>query len=349
MDKRIYWLDAARAIAIILVVFTHSHEQAWVSDPLLASVFYTVDRLGVPIFFMISGGLILDKIKNVDLAKFYKKRIVQFLILLVTYSILTNVVMVYFETGNIYTAIVKSAINFNGVINTDEKLGIYGGARQLWFMYVIIQLYLVAPFVSKMLSETSTQNIIVFAMVCALLSQVRVTLFTFGFEWRFLGLMGQDFTGAYVLYFILGYLVINRGVLSGFNKIILSVLSLALIIIPSWLLINADVSSGKLIASMHWYSGSLPILLSSFGLFVLIKLIFDNRRFRVLELLSLCSFGIYLIHYAVLYAVKFAQLSYLPSLSVVEKTLIYFMASLLISVIFVLIMMRHRMTRYFVS
>ncbi|WP_434082058.1 acyltransferase family protein [Escherichia coli] len=59
--KRIFWLDAARAIAIILVVFTHAHERAGIHSEMLRSFFYSIDRLGVPLFFMISGGLILPK------------------------------------------------------------------------------------------------------------------------------------------------------------------------------------------------------------------------------------------------------------------------------------------------
>lgn len=30
--NRIYWLDATRAFAILLVVFTHAHEQAGISN-----------------------------------------------------------------------------------------------------------------------------------------------------------------------------------------------------------------------------------------------------------------------------------------------------------------------------
>lgn len=35
--KRIFWLDAARAIAIILVVFTHAHERAGIHSEMLRS------------------------------------------------------------------------------------------------------------------------------------------------------------------------------------------------------------------------------------------------------------------------------------------------------------------------
>lgn len=60
-QQRIYYLDAIRAIAIILVVFTHAHEVAKVGG-IGKIMFYSIDRIGVPLFFMISGGLILPRL-----------------------------------------------------------------------------------------------------------------------------------------------------------------------------------------------------------------------------------------------------------------------------------------------
>ncbi|PVX31700.1 acyltransferase-like protein [Pasteurella langaaensis DSM 22999] len=79
MNQRIFWLDAARAIAIVLVVFTHIHERVGIDNYLLKSLFYNIDRLGVPIFFMLSGGLILPRLVTIDYGTFYKRRIPQFL------------------------------------------------------------------------------------------------------------------------------------------------------------------------------------------------------------------------------------------------------------------------------
>lgn len=348
MQNRIYWLDAARAIAILLVVFTHCHEQAGIYDPLRAGVFYSIDRLGVPIFFMISGGLILDKLKDINIFQFYKKRVVQFVVLLIVYSVLTNTVMLSLNTGDIWSSFMKSVFDFNGVINTTEKLGLYGGARQMWFMYAIIQLYIVAPFVAKLLSGASTKNIIIFAVVCMVLNQIRLTLSTFGYSWDFLNRMGQDFTGAYLLYFIVGYLIIDRNILEGCNKFVLYAMSLVLVVVPSYILVSADIGAGKLIGAMHWYNASIFILLSSIGLLMLIKLVFEGRRYRALEILSLSSFGIYLSHYAFIYVFKFIQNNYMPAMVDIHKTIFYFATSLVASLLLAMLMMRVKVLRYFV-
>lgn len=77
MEKnRNFYLDGARTIAILLVVFTHVHEQIGVKNDIIKSIFYSVDRMGVPIFFMLSGGLVLPKlVGKVDYLKFYTKEL----------------------------------------------------------------------------------------------------------------------------------------------------------------------------------------------------------------------------------------------------------------------------------
>lgn len=85
-DKRIVYLDIARTLAIILVIFCHAVETIykmnifeWNSINIWSKIFktaaFTVGRLGVPIFLFISGQLLLRK--NIetgeDCLKFYKK------------------------------------------------------------------------------------------------------------------------------------------------------------------------------------------------------------------------------------------------------------------------------------
>ena len=86
VTQSIYWLDITRTLAILLVVFTHIHEELGVNSLIVKSLFYNIDRLGVPLFFMLSGSLILPKLVNGNIVDFYKKRIPQFIFLLFIYS-----------------------------------------------------------------------------------------------------------------------------------------------------------------------------------------------------------------------------------------------------------------------
>lgn len=68
---RIQWIDLLRCIAICCVLLTHATERVYTFNiesmtPISASVvfaftLFSIGRLGVPIFFMITGYLLLDR------------------------------------------------------------------------------------------------------------------------------------------------------------------------------------------------------------------------------------------------------------------------------------------------
>lgn len=341
--KRIFWLDAARAIAIILVVFTHAHERAGIHSEMLRSFFYSIDRLGVPLFFMISGGLILPKLANCNLLEFYKKRIPQFVILLVVWSIITNCIKYFVEGKGFWESLTLSAVNNNGIYPSN-----YGGASQMWFMYSIIQLYLIAPFLAKLLNKASNKEIIVFLLVCILFNQFKHTATFFGGDWGALHRMGTDFTGPYLIYFIIGYLIIERSIWYGERFRYLIIYSL-ITMIPIASLVLTDYLSGKVNDGLHWYSGSLFILVSGVGLILLIKWVFVNANNKFVSYLSLYSFGIYLTHYAFIYVSQGIMSASLPLMSDIERMMLYFLFSLSSGVVITCLMMKNKLMRYLVS
>ncbi|HGH4680000.1 TPA: acyltransferase [Enterobacter roggenkampii] len=341
--NRIYWLDATRAIAILLVVFTHAHEQAGISNELLRSLFYSFDRLGVPLFFMISGGLILPKLGKGSTISFYKKRIPQFLILLVVYSIITNSVKMIGDGANLIDAIFTATKMNNGIYPAD-----YGGAAQLWFLYSIIGMYLIAPFLAKIVNNSTTKEISVFLAICVLLNQFKMSLPLIGVDWGFLYKLGSDMTGPYVSFFIAGYLVINRT--DDFNNLFKSTtFHYFLFIAPIVILTVIDFFSNKMNEYLHWYSSSIFIFTSGIGLFLVIKGLFEHKSGGVLTGLSLYSFGIYLSHYAFIYICQWIFKSQISEMDELNRTTLYFYFSLIFGFAFSFIMSKFKATRYFVQ
>lgn len=87
-NKRILWLDYARAFAIFSVLLVHSAEYAYALKPeeilklgtvssLIRLASIVVGRLGVPIFLMLSGYLLLDRDYTTaeKIKSFYKKNL----------------------------------------------------------------------------------------------------------------------------------------------------------------------------------------------------------------------------------------------------------------------------------
>lgn len=299
MKRRIEWLDSARAIAILLVVFTHAHERAGNVPYYINSIFYSIDRVGVPIFFMISGGLLIPKLSNVDILNFYKKKIPKFILLLVFYTIITNAIY-FITTGNgFFNSLSQSAINYNGIFNTSEKYGEYGYARQMWFMYSIIGIYLIAPFLSKLILNSKTKDVLIFISICIALNQLRLTLEYYFGKISSFDRIGVEMTGSYLSYFIIGHLIINK-----MDVVKYSYKSLVFFATtPAALLLFAEIKSGDISWPMHWYSGSVYILISSIAVMLIIKKYFLGKDVKFLSFLSKYSFGIYLSHYAIIYIV----------------------------------------------
>jgi len=72
VEKRIKWIDLVRAIAILLVILCHTTEniyemklESMTSLSLQSRIFcfasFTAGRLGVPLFLMITGSLLLPR------------------------------------------------------------------------------------------------------------------------------------------------------------------------------------------------------------------------------------------------------------------------------------------------
>lgn len=296
INDRIYYLDHIRVISIFLVVFTHCHENIILDNLFVKSLFYSIDRMAVPLFFMISGGLLLSRDYTSNIGQFYRQKIFRFVIALILFAVLNNVVSDFITTDHSFLSIIKTTIKYhNGIYPTN-----YGSAIHLWFMYPIILLYLITPFVSSLVRNISTKNIVFLILFGFLLNQGNFFIKSFFPNMFILNLMGNDFTGPYLSYFLFGYVAINRLKNNYGNQYLLFLLISITIIVEIYL----DKSQNKFIEENHWYSTSLYIAISSCLFFLFLKNVnFLNKKRPFIIILSSCVFGIYLIHVCWIYII----------------------------------------------
>ena len=131
-------LDIIRAIAIVFVVLIHSmgiiNDSPESCGTTAIKSFYSIIYVGVPLFVMLSGALLLGKEESLSI--FFKKRFRRVLIPFVIWSIIVSLIH-YYQSGerNIFDWIfvfVKEIFG-NGVHT------IY------WYVYMILGLYLLTP------------------------------------------------------------------------------------------------------------------------------------------------------------------------------------------------------------
>src|SRR5258708_1026429 len=193
-----YWADFIRVVAIYLVVVIHVSGQLtneWAQIPLLqwmiANVYGSIARISVPLFFMMSGYLLLPR--REDLKSFYLKRVLKILIPLISWSLLY---LFWFcaNPPNLCTAgFVSQALLVNGTY------------YHLWFLYSLLGLYLALPFLRLMISPDVDRKMLWYLIVLWLIFQPGLTMAAAFFNFR-IGI-GVPLAGGIVFLSFLGFLL----------------------------------------------------------------------------------------------------------------------------------------------
>lgn len=155
-------MDILRCLAICLVIALHcvvGHvktsaiygSRTW----WLCSIINSFGCMGVPTFFMISGFLLLSSDGALDIRSFYKKR---FLRLAVPFLIWDAV---YF----LESCVIRGSWS---ILPFFQQLVHQGSKYHLWFIYQIMGLYLLTPFLKKIVDHSSTEELLVFLAVILL-------------------------------------------------------------------------------------------------------------------------------------------------------------------------------------
>ena len=147
--QREVFADLLRTIAIISVVFIHTTsnylvESYGMGNSKIILVLSAFTSSAVPIFYMLSGCFLLDE-KNSDYAKFYKK-IIKVFLQTIFWSIIYLLMFKYImgQDFNLFEMSIKSIFR--------EQVS------HLWYMYPLIGLYILTPFISKLYNSLTNQE-----------------------------------------------------------------------------------------------------------------------------------------------------------------------------------------------
>lgn len=299
--RRIVWVDYARALAILTVILCHATESAyrmnlegvgqaaWFSQ-VSAFTFFTVGRIGVPLFLFMSGYLMLDRSYGPkECGRFWRSKWCGLLIATEVWVVL------YFFFLN-----VTQGRPFSLSLLISNMLFLEPvGMGHVWYMPMIIGLYLFLPFIANGLRMLEDWRPLRFplAIMLALLFAVPVlsvvkqalgggseaTLIDAGFS-----------GGVYGCYMLLGYCIKKD----------------AFKVVPSWLVATLGVlafaatvllqlfSYSEGVRYNVWYNNGL-LLLAGLALFELLSRAKGLRASRAVSTLSYYSFALYLVHFPI--------------------------------------------------
>ena len=282
---KLYWISNLRVFATIMVVLIHTSggalfhfkdmPQSWWAGNIVGGF----GRFAVPVFVMISGALLLGK--EIEFFSFIQKRFlrvwVPFTLWVIIYVLYHN----YFETKpySFQTALTQYFTGGNYL---------YG---HLWFVYMILGLYLITPFLNNWLLKSNESQInILLGFLFTISCGIHLIKRPLGIH---IPNDLQNF-GGYIGYFVAGYVLKNKQF--NINKLwylFVFTIGYLMLIFGSFYLVE---NTGKF--DLFFYDYFSPsVFLMSISIFMFFKETFNHEFLpQLMNPLDKFSFGIYLCH-----------------------------------------------------
>jgi len=320
--SRIYYLDILRVLSILAVITIHvtatnvsiisemNTFQWW-----FANVLNSFSRSAVPIFFMISGVLLLGNEKNEDIKTFLKKRIPRIGMPFLMWSIIYSVLKHYVIDPDYPKLLSMGKIMIKEILQDT----VY---HHLWFVYVMLVMYFVIPFAIKIV-KNATQKELLFGIIMWFM--VTIVYYTFqGIyylrteQYFYIEFFDIPFYSGFLGFFILGYYLSRQEISKKIRRIIYLVGSISMLSVP---IITYYITKGKDVLNELFYSNFvITTFFTAVAVFVLFKNInwevkVNKRLLKLIVSISDATFGIYLIHLLVqIFLVRYVEISN-PSVS----------------------------------
>lgn len=282
MHERIAYLDVIRIVACCMIVLMHSpHPHAGNPGFVVVPLSY-ITAAGIGLFFMVSGALLLPN--REPPLWFIRKRLSK--------VVGPTLFWTFFYLG---IQLFQGDLTFSQLLKTLPSIPFsMQGHGVLWFMYVLIGLYLLTPILSSFLRQASRKEIRFYLMLWGitlvypfLRGIVDINETTTGVLYYFSG---------YVGYYVLGYY------LKTYEPQVSVITSILLIFIPI-LALSVYIAFGyeKWQSSGRFWYLSLFVVMMCVGWYTLLKRVTKSIKESVLcgkvgQILSNCSFGVYLMH-----------------------------------------------------
>ena len=279
--RRIPYLDAVRVFAMVLVVLLHSSAPLMMNFSgstlhrwIIVDIYHSLTRIGVPLFVMVSGALLLGKDHDGPFG-LPAKNILRVFVPFVLWSAV-YIVYGHFRYGE-------------GITPTEIAIRLLLGPvyYHLWFIYMLLGLYLSVP-VFRAFVKNASPSLMAYAIS---IWAGGVTLATMQPIWRQQIYFRLPLAG-YIGYFLLGYLLNSTYDRRPVKYVIGLLGAYAATVIGSYYLIADGVPQKDNFFQIDTFP---TIMLMSVCVFMLFKAS-DIKRNRFVEFLSGLVFGVYFIH-----------------------------------------------------
>lgn len=297
--KRVFYFDALRAFAIIFVIIIHSSKWFAVNEP-VHSLYWTfsaswasLGNVGVPIFFMISGALLLNR--RYEISSFLKKRLSRIFIPFAFWIILIILFRIQF---------LNTPPTIDGIISVIFYKGF------VWYVWTLMGIYLIAPVINSFILDYKIKGVEYFLSIWI----ITILLNTLGFYP--IKHVELGYFAGYLGYFVLGWYLDNKE----FNISNKSMMIYSAIVFVIFSLIVVGGIYFQLLEANYYLTIWPVIQATSFYLLFkscdnyahenntsltkkFVSFVTNSKIGQAITSVSICSYGMYLTHYFVVWLV----------------------------------------------
>lgn len=302
--NKIVWIEILRVVACFAVVLLHvSSDCYWAvppSDPKWVAYLlgHGLTRFAVPTFIMISGMLYLNPARNITFKKLYTqylfKNIVMYCAWAVIYSILE--IYVFKNIGEINDVCIIKAI---------VKYSISKPKYHLWYLATFVGLLFVVPILKAITESPKSKELCEYIIILFLIFKVgRQSLVALNFQYanyidKIFNLFSPEMVCNWIGFLILGYYLYTYDISKPYS-IIIYILGIMGISAGLFVCYRYSNLNGKAIpkyyANFSVYSTIFAIAVFLFFKNQFQSMVFSDKVTSVINKISGCTLGIYLIH-----------------------------------------------------
>ena len=289
--ERIFYYDVLRAFAIIAFIICHVDfffGPLNTSPEIIAQMtFHDIGRIGVPIFLMISGALLLNR--QYELGDFLKRRFTRIIYPCIFWFILITLANIYLKKTPLY--IWKSFI---------------GDPSIMWYFWTLIGIYLFIPIINTFIEKYGLKGCEYFLIIWFF----TMILKTFN-NYPALPFLDLSYFAGYLGYPILGYYLTNKKF--NFSDKQMCVIGLIILLIALSVFVYIDYKKLGLIKLIYQ---NVPMIFMGSGLFLFVKYLDKLNAFtkvkgnfigKAIISISICSYGMYFCHVIVIQFLAFVN------------------------------------------
>lgn len=294
------WIDYVRAIACFMVVVLHAaapllyqYNQLPLGYWFIGNLFDSLVRACVPLFFMLSGFLLLQK--DECLPSYFSKRFSKLFIPMVFWSVFFVLWGSIVEKGSL------------PVLRDFYSLVLRPSYYHLWFLYALVGLYLFVPILRKVTNSADNNLLIYYCLIWFMAVSI------IPFMEKISGLdsiIDLNSISGFIGYFVLGLILGKKDISS--RVFFISVIIFSLMVVITTLGTYYLTLKNEGVFSDYLYSYLAPnTVIAAATCFILIKYLAIHSKLlqnalilKIIKEVSHCSFGIYLVHTVFLYLLK---------------------------------------------